>query len=151
MTEEYEMAAAFVDQGKDPRITWLYFADNWSCIGSTKEIVWAGNVVASKQVMEMELEEIGPVDIPQWTSKLERNLADDSMDAQWEQDALQAMEWIGLAQLNASRIKSSSMVDPFISTFQPPLPVAHNQFGTKITWTGMMAPCYIMNLLVTLR
>jgi hypothetical protein len=151
LTEEYEMVATFVDQGNEHRNTYIDLSDNRSCIGSTKEITWAGNMVARKQVMEMELEEIGPIDIPQWTANLEKDLAKDTMDAQWEQDALQAMEWIGLAQLDASRIKTSSKVDPFISTFQPPLPVTYNQFGTKITWTGLMAPCYIMNLLVTLR
>ncbi|KAI8333690.1 ribonuclease P 40kDa subunit-domain-containing protein [Chlamydoabsidia padenii] len=133
MTEEYDMVATFVDQGV------------------TKDIEWAVNVKAKKQTMEMTVEEIGPMNIPQLTSTLGRDLTGE-MDEQWEHDTLQAMEWIGLAHLNATRInRSNSVVDPFISTYQPPSPTKHNGFGVIVTWTGLVDSSYIINLLVNLR
>ncbi|ORZ22005.1 ribonuclease P 40kDa subunit-domain-containing protein [Absidia repens] len=136
LTDEYDMVATSVDQ----------------VTGDTNEIEWPANIEATKQDIEMNLEEINHIDIPQWTPRLERNMATEKMDQQWEEDALQAMEWIGLVQTRANRLNSmSSGISAFLSTYQPPLPVAQNGLGTVITWTGLITPSFISNSLVNLR
>ncbi|KAI8085193.1 ribonuclease P 40kDa subunit-domain-containing protein [Halteromyces radiatus] len=135
MTQEYDMVMTLVDE----------------VTGDTKTIEqWPEGVIVKEHRMEMKLEEINQINIPQWTS-LERTL-DGKMDQQWQEDALGAMEWIGLVSMKANRSQTAnSIVNPFISTYQAPQPVEKSGFGTVITWTGFIAPSFILNALTNLR
>ncbi|CAO3607160.1 unnamed protein product [Cunninghamella blakesleeana] len=131
MTQDYNFVAVNIDKVS----------------GASTDILWSEEIVVNKQDIKMNINQIDNIDIPQFSTKLDQPYAD--ITPGWENDALSAMEWIGLVNLNATRLKSSA--NSFISTYQTPFINDKTSFGTIITWTGFIPTTFIMNTMINTR
>ncbi|KAM3583805.1 hypothetical protein VKS41_003776 [Umbelopsis sp. WA50703] len=68
----------------------------------------------------------------------------------WQEDALEAHEWIGLASLGSQRITISDRPDPFVSVYNTPEPRVNGSVSMMRS-SGLIPPHYIEQLLVILR
>ncbi|PKY14508.1 hypothetical protein RhiirB3_426515 [Rhizophagus irregularis] len=68
-----------------------------------------------------------------------------SNEFQWRLDAVEIYDWIGLASIQAQRIKSHDQVDPFISVYKPPEPYSNGN-GSFIKYTGFIPSLTIKEL-----
>lgn len=61
----------------------------------------------------------------------------------WKEWALDIHEWLGMAVIDADRIKASDVVDPYLSTYQVPNPIKKSQKLTRLRWRGMIPAGFI--------
>lgn len=115
--------------------------------GNNMDIIWPEGILINKQYLKMEINQIDNIDIPQFTAKLDQPFTD--ITPEWEKDTLHAMEWIGLININAGRLRSSS--NNFISTYQSSFEADKSLFGTIITWVGFIPVSFIMNTVINIR
>lgn len=115
--------------------------------GASTDIFWPEGIIINKQNLKMDINQIDNIDIPQLPTKLDQPYAD--LTPSWENDTLSAMEWIGLVNLNSTRLKSSA--NSFISTYQTPFINDKSSFGTIITWAGFIPTTFIMNTMINIR
>ncbi|CAO3649820.1 unnamed protein product [Cunninghamella echinulata] len=131
MIQEYNFVAVFTDKVS----------------GNNMDIIWPEGIIINKQYLKMEINQIDNIDIPQFTAKLDQPFTD--ITPEWEKDTLYAMEWIGLININAGRLRSSS--NNFISTYQSSFEADKALFGTIITWVGFIPVSFIMNTMINIR
>lgn len=103
-----------------------------------------------KKEVQAEFETVTDINIPSFEN------IDHSMDQKpenWDNDAMQALEWLGLAHLRANRIKQrKEKVDPFVSVYQPPMPLLQDySTGTLVKFKGFIPTTCIQNIMTIVR
>lgn len=118
--------------------------------GTTMDIQWPS--ITHKIVkldMEPELETLTDIHIPTFNSIKHDIQGKPTED--WDTEAVEAIEWLGLAHIKASRIKTSNKSNPFISVYQTPDSLLQSQRGTLVKWKGFIPTSMIQNILTNLR
>jgi hypothetical protein len=116
------------------------------------DIQWPQSMTTSilKKKMEAELETLTDINIP--TFENIKHSIDQKPTLDWDNEAMTAIEWLGLAHLKASRIKKTSKeLNPFISVYQQPKPLLNSKTGTLIQWKGFIPTTVIQNILTNVR
>ncbi|KAJ3917426.1 ribonuclease P 40kDa subunit-domain-containing protein, partial [Lentinula edodes] len=71
------------------------------------------------------------------------------LNQQGEEDWCETMEglfeWVGMAELGATRLKANDRVDPFVAVYQPPSPTRVRSV-THLQWTGFIGPLFVQSL-----
>ncbi|CEP17497.1 hypothetical protein [Parasitella parasitica] len=122
-----------------------------SVTGTTIDINFPSTIHSIyKKDMEAELETVTDINIPSFKN-IDHVI--DQKPENWDDDAIQALEWLGLAHLKAQRIKRrKDKVDPFVSVYRPPLPLISNQHsGTLIKFKGLIHTACIHNMMIIVR
>jgi ribonuclease P/MRP protein subunit RPP40 len=103
-----------------------------------------------KKDMETELETLTDINIPTF-GNIKHDINQKASN-NWDNEAMEAIEWLGLAHLKANRIKKTSKeLNPFISVYQTPSPLLKSQTGTLVKWKGFIPTTLIQNILTNLR
>lgn len=119
--------------------------------GTTMDINFPSTVhKISKQEMQAEFEAVTDINIPSF-EKIDHTM--DQRPESWDNDAMEALEWLGLAHLKANRIKQrKEKVDPFVSVYQPPLPLLQDHHtGTLVKFKGFIPTTCIQNVMTVVR
>lgn len=119
--------------------------------GTTMDINFPSTVnKISKQEMQAEFEAVTDINIPSF-EKIDHSM--DQRSENWDNDAMQALEWLGLAHLKANRIKQrKEKVDPFVSVYQPPMPLLQDHHaGTLVKFKGFIPTTCIQNIMTVVR
>ncbi|KAI8646145.1 ribonuclease P [Parasitella parasitica] len=122
-----------------------------SLTGTTIDINFPSTLYSIyKKEMEAEFETLSDINIPSFEN------IDHAMDQKlenWDNDAMQALEWLGLAHLKANRIKQrKEKVDPFVSVYRPPLPLLDDHHsGTLVRFKGLIPTTCIQNMMILVR
>ncbi|KAI7892008.1 ribonuclease P [Mucor mucedo] len=118
--------------------------------GTTIDIQWPSMTQRIMKLdMEPELETLTDIHIPTFDSIKHDIHAQPTED--WDTEAMDAIEWLGLAHVKASRIKNSDRPNPFISVYQAPGTLLESQRGTLVKWKGFIPASIIQNILTNLR
>lgn len=109
---------------------------------STKSIV--------KMDMNPELETLTDINIPSF-QHIGHDINQSPLE-NWDNEAMEALEWLGLAHLKASRIKKSNKeIIPFISVYETPNDLLKSQTGTLVKWKGFIPTSAIQNTMINIR
>ncbi|KAI8052492.1 ribonuclease P 40kDa subunit-domain-containing protein [Syncephalis plumigaleata] len=73
--------------------------------------------------------------------------ADSSHYDNWENDALELREWLGMVACNADRMRQGQEVDPFIAVYQVPEPYTISD-GYQCQWKGLITSEHIHRTLM---
>lgn len=100
--------------------------------------------------MQAEFETVTDINIPSFEN-IDHSL--DQKPENWDNEAMQALEWLGLAHLKANRIKQHrEKADPFVSVYQPPVPLLENHHtGTLVKFKGFIPTTCIQNIMIIIR
>lgn len=100
--------------------------------------------------MQAEFETVTDINIPSFKN-IDYSL--DQKPDNWDNDAMQALEWLGLAHLQSNRIKQRQQkVDPFVSVYQPPMPLLDvDHTGTLVKFKGLIPTTCIQNIMTIIR
>ncbi|KAI8335591.1 ribonuclease P [Blakeslea trispora] len=122
-----------------------------SLTGAVVDIEWPTLVQhRERKEIKPEFDTLTDSQIPSF-DPLVHDLA--SQSEGWDQHAMEALEWLGLAHIKASRIKKTEKVpDPFVSVYQPPTPlIQETQMGTFVKLTGLLPPTVMHNMMTLVR
>lgn len=116
------------------------------------DIKWptqAKNVM--KVDIEPQFETLTDIQIPSFENidyPLEQEQKED-----WDKHVMEATEWVGLAYMKSTRIKSKTTkaVDPFVSVYKAPPPFLSSETGTLIKWKGFIPTTCIQNIMTIVR
>ena len=102
------------------------------------------NHVVMPQNTNLEAVLIPPLDIGKITSS----------DANFEDWALDACEWLGLVSLQSPRVQASDSVDPYLSRYR--VPMDNNESANPcnmvcLSWKGLVPARWIRDLFITLK
>ncbi|KAI8380537.1 ribonuclease P [Choanephora cucurbitarum] len=123
-----------------------------SLTGAIVDIEWPTSLVERKERIEIkaEFDTITDAHIPSF-----EHLAHDlsARSEGWDGHAMEALEWLGLAHIKASRIKKTEKIpDPFVSVYQPPTPfIQENQMGTFVKFSGLLPAPLMHNIMTIVR
>ncbi|KAI7866255.1 ribonuclease P [Spinellus fusiger] len=112
--------------------------------GSPQEIEWPKGSLWQQHENRGVVEELSDITIPSFDTLQPMMI----QAAAWEQSAMSAVEWIGLAHHKA---KSTDRPDPFLSVYRPPTPHTTHQKSVIISWKGLILPSLIHSTLLVLR
>ncbi|KAI9478799.1 MAG: ribonuclease P [Benjaminiella poitrasii] len=127
----------------------MVFCATDALTGATVDIEWPTTTLnVIKKEMKAELETLTDINIPSF-QLISHSLNEKVED--WDNAAMDALEWLGLAHLKANRIKRNDKVDPFISVYQTPSPLISSNRGTLVKFTGFIPTSCIQNILVIIR
>lgn len=115
------------------------------------EIQWPSNAThILKKDMQAEFETLTDINIPSFT-ELNESL-DQQPTADWDEKAVDALEWLGLAYLKAKRIKQKNeKVDPFVSVYRSPFSLSSTHRGTLVKFEGFIPTIAIQNIFTIVR
>lgn len=118
--------------------------------GTTIDIQFPSTIsTISKHEIHAEFETLTDINIPSFSNMV---FSLDEQRSHWDDEAMEALEWIGLAHLKANRIKEKQQkVDPFVSVYQPPSPLSNTHTGTLIKFKGFIPATSINNIMIILR
>ncbi|KAI7906683.1 ribonuclease P [Cokeromyces recurvatus] len=127
----------------------MVFCATDALTGTTVDIQWPTMVSKiSKKEMKAELETLMDINIPSF-EPIAYPLNEKADD--WDNLAMEALEWLGLAHLKANRIKRNDKVDPFVSVYQPPTPSIKSNNGTLVKFKGLIPTTCIQNIMIIIR
>ncbi|KAI8978420.1 ribonuclease P [Pilobolus umbonatus] len=120
--------------------------------GETLAVEWPTSYVTEiiKKEMKAEYETLTDINIPTLEA-MAYPITQKPQEDEWSDQALEALEWIGLAQLKAKRIKVNDKVDPFVSVYRSPSPFLSDNRGTIVRWKGLIPAQFIQNILILTR
>ncbi|KAI9315175.1 ribonuclease P 40kDa subunit-domain-containing protein [Dichotomocladium elegans] len=116
--------------------------------GETAEVIWPKDAETTEIPMELSYSFLGGINIPTF-EQLSCNPGGNADLKVWQQDALNAIEWVGLANIRAKRILTLDTPQSFVSLYRSPTPVIESQQGVLIQVQGLLPPGFIRNVLVT--
>lgn len=120
--------------------------------GTTIDIQWPSSITNSimKKEMQVELDTLTDINIP--TLKHLQHDITQKLSENWDNEAMEAIEWLGLAHLKANRIKKTQKeLNPFISVYQIPSSLLKSSTGTLVKWKGFIPTTLIQNVLTNVR
>lgn len=119
--------------------------------GTTVDMQWpAGTKSIMKLEMEAEMETLTDINIPSFQHLIKD--INQTPTENWDNEAMEAIEWLGLAHLKANRIKRSKKeLNPFISVYQTPHDLINSQTGTLVKWKGFIPTSVIQNTMTNIR
>lgn len=136
-------------------LVWIFFiifANAFDIVtGTTIDMHWP-SVTKSivKMDMEAELETLTDINIPTFDNM--KHDINQTPTEDWDNEAMEAIEWLGLAHLKASRIKKTNKeLNPFISVYQTHSNLLQSQTGTLVKWKGFIPTSIIQNIMTNLR
>ncbi|KAI8973617.1 ribonuclease P 40kDa subunit-domain-containing protein [Mycotypha africana] len=111
----------------------------------------------TRKEMKPEFDTLTDIDIPTFQNMMyDMDQQQEASLQHWDTRAMEAIEWIGLAHLKASRLmqKSSQQkpVDPFVSVYEPPVPLSDSAHtGTLVRFKGFISAFAVDNMMTMLR
>ncbi|EGN96866.1 hypothetical protein SERLA73DRAFT_57918 [Serpula lacrymans var. lacrymans S7.3] len=63
----------------------------------------------------------------------------------WNENARELFEWVGMAALGAQRLKANDRVDPYVAVYEPPAPSRIGS-ATHMSWTGLLHPVFVQTV-----
>ncbi|GAA5803679.1 hypothetical protein HPULCUR_009162 [Helicostylum pulchrum] len=129
----------------------MVFCATDTLTGITMDIQWPSSTKSIvKMDMEPELETLTDINIPSF-QHIGHDISQSPLE-NWDNEAMEALEWLGLAHLKASRIKKSNKeLNPFISVYQTPNDLLKSQTGTLVKWKGFIPTSVIQNTMIITR
>lgn len=129
----------------------LVFCATDNTTGTTIDMQWPSlTKCITKLDMEAELETLTDINIPAFHT-IKHDIHQTPTE-DWDNEAMEAIEWLGLAHLKASRIKKTNKeTNPFISVYQTHTDLLQSQTGTLVKWKGFIPTSIIQNILTNLR
>lgn len=103
----------------------------------------------TRNEMEAVIEAITETNIP--TFKDIQHDINQKPTERWDIEAMEALEWIGLAHLKANRIKKKQTVSPFVSVYEQPKSLLNSDKGIMCKWKGFIPTTVIQNILTNIR
>lgn len=123
----------------------------FTATGETSDIQFPSGISAiTKNQMQAEIETLTDINIPSF-SNIAYSLKDEH--GNWDREAMEALEWIGMAHIKANRLKANQKkaVDPFVSVYQPPSPLLNTHTGTLVKFSGFIPTQCIQKIMSKLR
>ncbi|KAI8072184.1 ribonuclease P [Gilbertella persicaria] len=118
--------------------------------GAMVDMEWSMSNITyiEKKEMTAEFDTLTDINIPSF-SDLMHDV--NTPVEHWDTRANEALEWLGLAHMKASRIKKNDQIDPFVSVYQTPASLLDSQIGTLIHFKGLLPTTNIHNIMTIVR